>query len=328
MTGIKNLIPLVLGIAAISLWADEKIIEGVSCDSSGVVSMQDGIKVFLAHWSDKWQYSDQKWGALKAEPGYPLKKDASLQVKGIWQLKDGIGSFNTNLVISSVNASSFEYEINLQSQEPVNSRLVCLSLVLPAPVFAGKEIFLGDNKLSLPDKLSGEKISQMGKIHKITIPMKGKTLVIEGDYEAGVFDDRAYKTDMFSIKINLLPSSGGIKESRLKLKLNLIENTFRCIDLKKYANMGFKDDVPDDGKGGWTDQGPANDLSCMKPGLITLCSVPFKIIDPDSNNGKACMVFAGPSRDYFIKEARHPHELGESSGIVSSPWHSLASKGY
>ncbi len=74
------------------------------------------------------------------------------------------------------------------------------------------------------------------------------------------------------------------------------------IDLSKAVNMGFRDEVDGDKKGGWTDQG-GNDFRTMPVGRQTLCGVPFTILDPAKNNGKGCLVLNGAGRDYFAGEA-------------------------
>ena len=61
------------------------------------------------------------------------------------------------------------------------------------------------------------------------------------------------------------------------------------IDLKPYMNMGFVDDIPRDGKGGWTDEG-MNDMKGVKPGMKSLYGITFDIVDPAKNNGKSCIV--------------------------------------
>ena len=69
------------------------------------------------------------------------------------------------------------------------------------------------------------------------------------------------------------------------------------VDLSKECDMGFADDVAADGKGGWTDEGPDNDLRYMPTGLLSLYGVPFRIVDPAGNGGKSCIVLragAGP----------------------------------
>lgn len=76
-----------------------------------------------------------------------------------------------------------------------------------------------------------------------------------------------------------------------------------CLDITKQANMGFMDDVEGDRKGGWTDQGKVNDLRSLPVGEQTMASVKFRILDPDANDGKSCLVLAGSERPYF------PHQI-------------------
>lgn len=78
---------------------------------------------------------------------------------------------------------------------------------------------------------------------------------------------------------------------------------FTSLDIQKQANMGFKDEVADDRTGGWTDQGPNNDLRMLKSGKQNFGGVEFQIIDPDLNSGKSCLAFAGNARKYFIDGA-------------------------
>ncbi len=70
------------------------------------------------------------------------------------------------------------------------------------------------------------------------------------------------------------------------------------IDLKPYANRGFADEVAEDGKGGWTDQG-TNDFRMMPLGRQTAAGIPFEIIDPAKNHGKSCLVLRGSARPDF-----------------------------
>lgn len=75
------------------------------------------------------------------------------------------------------------------------------------------------------------------------------------------------------------------------------------IDIRKYANMAFKDEIGGDKKGGWFDQG-GNDLRFMPTGKQILANVPFDIIDPAKNNGKSAIIMYGLARDYFPVEVR------------------------
>ena len=44
-----------------------------------------------------------------------------------------------------------------------------------------------------------------------------------------------------------------------------------------YANRALADDLYEDGKGGWTDQGPGSDLRTFPTGAQTFKQIPFKI---------------------------------------------------
>lgn len=65
------------------------------------------------------------------------------------------------------------------------------------------------------------------------------------------------------------------------------------IDLSRHCNQGFTDASAGDGQGGWTDQGPELDLRNMPVGMQKLAGVPFRVIDPDGNDGRSCIVMRG-----------------------------------
>lgn len=83
-------------------------------------------------------------------------------------------------------------------------------------------------------------------------------------------------------------------------------NKERCffIDISSQANMAFQDDVPNDQKGGWTDQG-SNDLRFFPVGIQTFSGVPFKIIDPEENSGRSCIILKGSPRPYFPEKVKN-----------------------
>jgi hypothetical protein len=66
------------------------------------------------------------------------------------------------------------------------------------------------------------------------------------------------------------------------------DSGFRTVDLKPVVNMDWRDEVWGDGKGGWTDQGD-NDLRQITVGRQTLLGIPFELIDPAANGGKAVL---------------------------------------
>jgi hypothetical protein len=79
----------------------------------------------------------------------------------------------------------------------------------------------------------------------------------------------------------------------------------KMLDLRSVVNKAFVDHVAGDGKGGWTDQGE----KCLRdvPWGVTECNgVPFDLIRPDQNDGRACLVLGSPLL---------PGNPGEATGI-------------
>lgn len=82
---------------------------------------------------------------------------------------------------------------------------------------------------------------------------------------------------------------------------------FTYVDLTGVANRGFADDAAGDGKGGWSDQGPNNDMSSFTlTGINDLNGIYFDIIDPRLNNGNSVLVLRGQKDPHVPLEATIP----------------------
>lgn len=62
------------------------------------------------------------------------------------------------------------------------------------------------------------------------------------------------------------------------------------IDLRPYFNSSFIDEIALDGKGGWDDSGPKNDLRNMVIGKQDLGGIVFDVVDPRSNDDRSCII--------------------------------------
>jgi hypothetical protein len=82
------------------------------------------------------------------------------------------------------------------------------------------------------------------------------------------------------------------------------ENRLIPLDLRPIANMAMRDDQPNDGRGGWTDEGSLNDMRDLKAGRYVWLGVPVEVIDPTTNNGKS--VFALRGRTFASGPAASP----------------------
>jgi hypothetical protein len=85
-----------------------------------------------------------------------------------------------------------------------------------------------------------------------------------------------------------------------------------ALDLSTAANMGLRDEQADDGQGGWTDQGRANDLASLPVGEQVLADVRFLI----ATGPKAAIVLRGPSRPGMPEKAELPLPPGARGRIL------------
>ncbi|MBN2294827.1 MAG: hypothetical protein JXM70_20525, partial [Pirellulales bacterium] len=112
------------------------------------------------------------------------------------------------------------------------------------------------------------------------------------------------------IGTTLLTNLGARREEDLDLGIR----TLAFVDLKTQVNRGYVDEEKGDGQGGWTDEGPKldmrffpvnlvgtdrNGLGCPKdtfPEFSTMGGCEFKLINPETNDGKSCLVIDAESK--------------------------------
>lgn len=78
------------------------------------------------------------------------------------------------------------------------------------------------------------------------------------------------------------------------------------VDLRAWANRDYGDAEAGDGKGGWSDQGPQQDLHGFDPAFVSFGGMEFTMIDPKNNDGKAVLTFDSPYCRTGLREAKVP----------------------
>ena len=101
------------------------------------------------------------------------------------------------------------------------------------------------------------------------------------------------------------------------------KQNFTYVDLKGVANRGFTDEAAGDGVGGWSDQGPTNDMSCFNTyGIHTYYGINFNIINPKENDKKSCLMMRGRGDNYVPTDVTIPVNA-TARGVYflhTSPW--------
>lgn len=277
--------------------ADMKI-GSASVQSNGVIHFGGG-KLSVAHYDDKWIKTTQ--AALESSAGLPKQSDDRIELQGEIRPLNSDISLGFQEKIEPVGGGiQVRYDIRHGGSNP---RVLVAEFSLPANRFAGKQIRIDDRAVTLPQAFKDVSIVRVNSARRITISTAEGDLQIDGDLNINIQDERKWKSDHYTIRFSFSPVPAAPSSVSLQLQLRLIPFECIAVDIRSQANMGFRDEIPDDQKGGWTDQGPENDLSALKPGAYKSIGIQFNILDPAANGGKSCLVFAGPSRHYLLKTA-------------------------
>ena len=266
----------------------------IKVNEKGSLKIKD-IQGELVHFNKNWKRSTQKEGNFQV-----IKDKENQAFKAEWNLDKIIEVSET---LKAINNNAISYETLFTAKEDIPTNTLCLSLNLPVNSFAGRTILFNDNKISLPVSYEKMILFSNKNIHKLSFVVDSKKLTIEGNWDVLLQDNRKFNTETYSIRLMCSPSRGNIRNSSLKAKISLETFPSQAISIKKNANMGFRDETGEDKKGGWTDQGPENDLRMLKTGKQVLGGVTFDILSPYVNNGKSCMVFSSHKRNYSLDSA-------------------------
>ncbi len=284
-------------MTAATLFAQDKGSQfKISKDGTFVI---DDLKGAIIHYNTDWGSSNQGEKSITPDAGYPKKEGNANILKGKFTVKDG--TYEILEKIENLSPSSISYECTLKTDKAIPTNEISLQFSLPIEFYSGRKIEIGNDKIILPPEFQDKvQIISKEKFGKFILAGANSKLVIEGDGGILVQDNRKFSHESYTIRLRF---SKETPEAKLSLKISSEPYKTSPISIKSAVNMGFADDVDGDKKGGWTDQGPENDLRMIVPGMKKFGGAGFEIIDPKSNNGKSCIVLAGPEREYFPKSA-------------------------
>lgn len=136
-----------------------------------------------------------------------------------------------------------------------------------------------------------------GKV-AIVLPPRSRTILVAGAKEALTSRFRDAKPQSFDAivadgkaRIEQATAAGKKKAGAATgeaFAYRVDTSRVKLINLKPFVNRAFEDQVPGDGKGGWTDQGE-NSLHGMEWGQQSFLGVPFDIIRWDMNEGRSVL---------------------------------------
>lgn len=261
----------------------------VSLDKAGCLNIAGELRFGGDIYFKKKNYS-QRGKSWKCDKGDAFSNTGKVILAEVPEIQ-----YETKLVDNG--DGSYKYSLNVTG---CNHGFTCRAS-LPVEKFVGRELLIDGKKVVLPlEKADKKLVVFSGNIKKAGIPCSDAFVEIEfakpvymtiHDYRPGT---QSYSFLMSLTKVNKT-------QSLLECKITCKPYKTHAVDLKKVVNMGFVDKHAADGKGGWTDQGPENDLRMVPVGKQRFKGTDFVIINPAKNKGKSCIVLQGAARTYFPK---------------------------
>lgn len=274
----------------------------IKWNSDGTLSA-GGLVFRLVHAGRNWHFSEQNVNTVIPEEGFPVFTEKTFRLEGSFRLANG-ARFRIRET-GTRSGGNAECSLALDNPEGIDGNAVYLRALLPAKDFLNQDILIDGQKYGFEEKYSREKDHfQFNHFVKtLVLPLKDGRLAVKGNFRCRLQDNRAWKRDVWELRIYPDPSWGVIKQAKLNLALSFESYRSTPIPLTDVSNMGFRDEKAEDRTGGWTDQGPENDLRMFLVGRQNFAGLPFEIVDPTKNNGKSCVVLKGSARPYFPESA-------------------------
>lgn len=250
----------------------------------------------LTAWNNGWKGSILSAKTTQADPGFPKKTADGIEYRGIYHLP--LRSFRLSVTGKQTSADAAEYRMTFSADPALRMDGIAFGCVIRKELWDRQPYQIDGRKVVLK---KGEKVRNLGSVRRIQFPTREGIVVLEGTFQATLHDlsHTSYAPDSLNLRLNPVPQNGMIRQTGFAFQFRRRGFDAEKLDLRSAMNMGFRDEQPNDRKGGWTDQGRSNDLSAMTPGEKICASVPFLVVDPETNRGKSCIVLRGADRLYF-----------------------------
>ena len=290
---------LFLVVCSLRAAGGASLIDGVTVEPSGSLHVGD-VCMDVVFFSDRWQCSRQADGAVNV--GEAATGDTQWSVSGAFSPSGDTRSFAFAQSMERLDSRTVRYSVQMICPAGIAANQLAFALRLPIATHRGGRVMLDDRRVDVPIEPLKGSVNETGVRRVVVFTTKGK-LTFEGNLKVTVQDGRNHKSqEDFRVRFLFSESQGTIRDSVLEMTIRYEPYTCVGVDLSKQANMGFRDDVAGDGKGGWIDEGD-NDIRTLEPGTIEACGLRFRVLDPAGNSGRSCLVFSGPQHKRLLRNS-------------------------
>lgn len=224
-------------------------------------------------------YADTSWKTALQGSAFRSGKANGESWSGPYYDRRGVDLFTLTQRVSEESGGALRVMSTVKAAPPVEANLLMYAGELPVDVFAGREIVLDGEAVALPADPPQNQVLDIRRARRVEIPAVGGMLTIETNALVMLVDGRKFGGRHFSLRIGYDKHKGMIGTTDVRLTMRFASFAMTPLPLDGIANRAFADAVAGDGRGGWTDQGPTNDLRAFSPDDLRTGGIPFAIGD-------------------------------------------------
>lgn len=273
--------------------------------SKGSLEIDHTLSGGVVHYSAGWKNLTRQLHDDALTISSQKEEGDTLLIQGDWKLRNAAQRMKFESAFTRLGENDFRLRYRMTAATPVPTASLSIQLNIPAWLLAGKSLQIDNAPFALPAK-SGKEFTLCTRpdVRCIEIPLKTGIVFLESaaPVKIQLLDARWFKIDEFQLRINFWNCTE-LRDSSLELRVRFEPYRTDPIDLRSAANSRFDDNRADDRSGGWTDQGPENDLRALPAGKLQRPPVAFEILNADANQGRSCIVLGGGRRAWMPRTA-------------------------
>jgi hypothetical protein len=218
---------IVLTFSAIALAQDTQpspaidIAPGVSITEMGMMHIGP-MNAEVFQFDDKWLIAEQH-DIFKPDATSPATpQPGSHVISGTFVRPAPASPFHLTERLDSGVDGSVKFSATVTSDVEMPSNELSVAFSLPTSVYSGKQIILDKQPFTLPPdpaKKGEAALTASPSVQEIDLPSAAGTLVITGNINVAIQDDREWGDQRYAMRLHFSPDSGPIKESKIEFNL-------------------------------------------------------------------------------------------------------------
>jgi hypothetical protein len=203
-------------------------------------------KMFIHFAGPGWRSGAGQGSAVAPDQGFPTSGGGKWEVRGKYNSPKTPATFDFRQTVEDVDSDSVKYSARLTNDAGVDTESLYLAIVLPVSALAGKAVtFDGDPKV-FPAEYKDQRVHGGDGLSRTVIPVQGGSMVVDGNYNVFVQDNRKYGSESFEIRLMFSIDGRVVKKGEMDLTMRFAAGPGAAVAAKPPAPEPAPEEGPRD----------------------------------------------------------------------------------